>query len=231
GAGWLPSLQSTWADAETGTVAGSGSSPSEMVVSHALPARRPTAARGTTSTDPSEGGSKVKLPKATGPEPGTPTSSAMLALSKSSRSHFSAAVNLSSPAGSVTFAASPHPASPSPRRIQASAAGCGRRPSRSPGSATGTVRTVSLSGIRWPAPSCCDPTAVNFTCGPGSASPVARPCCSAGAPGGRGPRADRRGRDCPAEYVWRQGAGSRACFARQGHAARSACYLGRVNLP
>ena len=58
--------------------------------------------------------SKVKLPKATGPEPGRPTWSSTVARSNSSRSHFSPAVNLSSPAGSVIRAASPQPTSPSP---------------------------------------------------------------------------------------------------------------------
>ena len=64
---------------------------------------------GTTSTDPSQVGSKVKLPKATGPEPSTRTWSSTAAPSKSSRSHFSPAVNLSSPAGRVIRAASPQP--------------------------------------------------------------------------------------------------------------------------
>ena len=60
---------------------------------------------GTTSTEPSEVESKVKLPKATGPLPGSATWSSTSAPSKSSRSHFSPAVNLSSPAGRVTRAA------------------------------------------------------------------------------------------------------------------------------
>jgi hypothetical protein len=70
--------------------------------------------RGTISTDPSDDASKVKLPKAMGPVPRTRTWSSMSAASKTERSHFSPAVNLSSPAGSVTLTASPQPASPAP---------------------------------------------------------------------------------------------------------------------
>jgi len=69
---------------------------------------------GTISTDPSEDASKVKLPKAIGPVPRTRTRSSTSAASNTERSHFSPAVNLSSPAGRVTLAASPHPASPAP---------------------------------------------------------------------------------------------------------------------
>ena len=97
-----------------------------IVVSHALPSSsRPRIARGTTSTDPSDASSKVKLPNATRPDPRRPASSSTSAPSATSRSHFSAAVNLSSPAGSVTRAASPQPTRPAPCRIQASAAGSG----------------------------------------------------------------------------------------------------------
>ena len=41
-----------------------------IVVSHAWPSRRPSTTWGRMRTDPSEVGSKVKLPKATGPQPG-----------------------------------------------------------------------------------------------------------------------------------------------------------------
>src|SRR5258708_33367795 len=92
-----------------------------MVVSQLRPALRPSSTAGTTSTEPSDVGSKVKLPNATGPEPGTPTSSQTSALSNSSRSHFSPAANRSCPAVSVTFATVPQPTMPSPRRTQASA--------------------------------------------------------------------------------------------------------------
>ena len=51
------------------------------------------------------------MPNATGPEPRTRTRSSTSAASNTERSHFSPAVNLSSPAGSVTLTASPQPAS------------------------------------------------------------------------------------------------------------------------
>jgi len=70
--------------------------------------------RGTISTDPSDDASKVKLPNAISPEPRTRTRSSTSAVSKTERSHFSPAVNLSSPAGSVTLTASPQPTSPAP---------------------------------------------------------------------------------------------------------------------
>ncbi len=117
-----------------------------MVVSQARPSRRPIRAAGTTSTEPSQAGSKVKLPNATGPEPGTPTSSVTIALSNSSRSHISPAANRSVPAGRVSRAASPQPTSPSPPRSQATTSGCGRQATRSPGSSAGTVPTARRSG-------------------------------------------------------------------------------------
>ena len=42
-----------------------------IVVSQPAPSARPSTTRGTTSTEPSEVGSKVKLPNATGPVPGS----------------------------------------------------------------------------------------------------------------------------------------------------------------
>ncbi len=74
--------------------------PAEIVVSQARPSRRPSTACGTMRTDPSEAGSKVKLPNATSPHPGAPTWSSTSAPSSRARSHFSAAVNRSVPAGS-----------------------------------------------------------------------------------------------------------------------------------
>jgi hypothetical protein len=59
-----------------------------IVVSQVRPPLRPSTVRGTTSTDPSEAGSKVKLPNATGPVPGTATRSVTCAAVKTSRSHF-----------------------------------------------------------------------------------------------------------------------------------------------
>ena len=56
----------------------------------------------------------MKVPNATGPEPRTRTRSSTSAASNTERSHFSPAVNLSSPAGSVTLTASPQPASAGP---------------------------------------------------------------------------------------------------------------------
>ena len=65
-------------------------------------------------TEPSDEASKVKLPNATGPEPRARTRSSTSAASNTERSHFSPAVNLSSPAGSVTLTASPQPTRPAP---------------------------------------------------------------------------------------------------------------------
>ena len=135
-----------------------------IVVSQAWPSRRPTTMRGITSTEPSDVGSKVKLPNATGPEPGTPTSSLTSALSNSSRSHFSPAANRSCPAVSVTFATVPQPTMPSPRRIQASACGPGSVAMRSPGSGMATVRTARRPGVRPLFSSCAGPTPINCTC-------------------------------------------------------------------
>ena len=70
--------------------------------------------RGTIRTDPSDEASKVKVPNATGPEPRTRTWSSTSAASNTERSHFSPAVNRSSPAGSVTLTASPQPTRPAP---------------------------------------------------------------------------------------------------------------------
>ena len=136
-----------------------GSRPSEMVVSQACPdGSRPRMVRGTISTEPSEAGSKVKLPNATGPVPGRRTRSSVTTPSNRVRSHFSPAVKRSSPAGSVIRATSPQPTSPHPCRTQASAEAGGDagrdaggdaggiRASRSPGSAMGTVRAVRPPG-------------------------------------------------------------------------------------
>src|SRR6266568_4258901 len=85
-------------------------SPRLTTVTQAWPRpSRPASTRGTIRTDPSEDASKVKVPKATGPEPRTRTRSSTSAASNTERSHFSPAVNLSSPAGSVTLTASPQP--------------------------------------------------------------------------------------------------------------------------
>ena len=85
------------------------------VVSQAWPRpSRPSTTRGTIRTDPSDDASKVKVPNATSPEPRTRTWSSTSAASNTERSHFSPAVNLSSPAGSVTRTASPQPARPAP---------------------------------------------------------------------------------------------------------------------
>ena len=93
-----------------------GVSPGSVtVVSQARPRpSRPRITRGTIRTEPSDDASKVKVPNATGPEPRTRTRSSTSAASNTERSHFSPAVNLSSPAGSVTLTASPQPARPAP---------------------------------------------------------------------------------------------------------------------
>ena len=90
-------------------------SPRLTLVSQAWPRpSRPSTTLGTIRTDPSDDASKVKVPNATGPEPRTRTRSSTSAASNTERSHFSPAVNLSSPAGSVTLTASPQPARPAP---------------------------------------------------------------------------------------------------------------------
>ena len=119
----------------------------ETVVSQAWPdGARPRMVRGTISTEPSDAGSKVKLPNATGPVPGSPTWLSDTVRSNRSRSHFSPAVKRSSPAGSVIRAASPQPTSPQPRRTHARGDAGGTWASRSPGSSMGTVRTTRLPG-------------------------------------------------------------------------------------
>ena len=160
----LPSCQRSSAGGSAGRT-GTGGAGRPIVVSQARPSRRPSTVAGTTSTEPSEVGSKVKLPRATSPVPATPTSSLTSALSNSSVSHFSPEVNRSAPAGMLTRAASPQPTSPSPPRIQATEPECGRRATRSPGSATGTVRTTRRSGAGWLGSSRWALTADNFTCG------------------------------------------------------------------
>src|SRR5690349_641816 len=160
GAVRLPSCHLISAGAVSGARGGPAGSPvaaggaaaavrGRIVVSQDLPPRRPTIVSGTMSTEPSEVESKVKLPKATGPVPGSATRSSTSAPSKSSRSHFSPAVNLSSPAGSVILAVSPHPARPSTWRIQATPVGSGKRATRSPGTGISTVRTARCSVACW----------------------------------------------------------------------------------
>src|SRR5262249_15843226 len=61
--------------------------------------------------------------------------------------------------GSVSRAASPHPAMPSPPCSQATVAGAGSRARRSPGSEIRTVATASWSGEGRPASGCWAPTA------------------------------------------------------------------------
>src|SRR6185437_12389320 len=144
-----PSDQRRLVGGDSGSGSGPGTSGSTpIVVSHDRPSLRASTTLGMTRTEPSDVGSNVKLPNATGPDPGTRTSSLTRALSNCSRSHFSPAVNLSWPAGRVIVAAVPQPTRPSPRLTQASACGCGSRLIRSPGSGTATVLTTSLSGTR-----------------------------------------------------------------------------------
>src|SRR2546430_6972135 len=120
GPGRLPSRQRILVGAPGPGFAGggqvAGTSPrSVIVVSQARPRpSRPSTVRGTIRTEPSDGASTVNVPNATGPEPRTRTRSSTSAASNTERSHFSPAVNLSSPAGSVTLTASPQPARPAP---------------------------------------------------------------------------------------------------------------------
>ncbi len=171
GAVRLPSAQRTPVGTGSGPgVARTSGAPASLagltVVSQAVRPQRPSTVLGTTSTEPSDAGSNVKLPKATCPVPGAFTSSVTCAASNTSRSHFSPATNLSCPAGSVIFAAVPQPTRPSPRRTQARASGSGSLAIRSPGSATGMVRTTRRPGDRSAASSCLCPTADNSTCAP-----------------------------------------------------------------
>ncbi len=79
GAGRLPSCQRTSDGGVSGRAGHSESAGSPIVVSHVCPARRPSTAAGTTRTEPSQVESKVKLPNATGPEPGMATWSSIVA--------------------------------------------------------------------------------------------------------------------------------------------------------
>ncbi len=161
----LPSLQRTSAGFTRGLERNSGTAPcAAIVVCHDTPDLRPTTIAGTIRTEPSEAGSKVKLPNATGPVPGTPTSSRTVAASNSSASHFSPAANRSTPAGIVSRAASPQPTTPSPWCIHADAAGPGSRPSKSPGSTDLTVLAVRPSATGRTRLFCSASTAVHFTC-------------------------------------------------------------------
>jgi hypothetical protein len=91
---------------------------SPMVVSHARPPRLASTTCGTTIIEPGARPSKVNEPNATGPDPGTRTSSSMLASRNSDAAHRRAQANRPGPGGTATLAASPHAASPSPRLIQ-----------------------------------------------------------------------------------------------------------------
>ena len=152
GAVRFPSLQRT-SDAGIAAKAGTCSGPVSgvIVVSHATPARRATMVPGTIRIEPPVAGSKVKLPNATSPVPGRPTSSVMSELATRSASHCSPTANRSAPAGIMSRAAAPQPTRPSPRWIQAEGARSGSRTSRSPGSGTLTVFTVRPpgTGVCW----------------------------------------------------------------------------------
>ena len=122
------------------------------VVTHQRPPRAPTTTSGTTSTPPAaERGEKANEPKATGPVPGSPTSSRTTACRFSSAQANSASSKRVGPSVSIR-AALPQPTRPSPRRTQASAPARGRSDSSGPGSASGTVRaTKGRAGTRLPA--------------------------------------------------------------------------------
>src|SRR5690606_13384134 len=88
---------------------------------------------------------KEKEPKATGPVPGSRTSSRTTIAAAVVRHQVSASAIRVSPRVS-TRAATPQPTRPSPRRTQLTvlaASGRGRRSRRSPGSGIGTVRASS----------------------------------------------------------------------------------------
>ena len=87
---------------------------------HATPSRRPTTTRGTTITEPGASSAKVKLVNATGPVPGSPTSSATDSRPANERHHRSASRNRAGPAV-ASRATSPQPTRPSPPWTQASA--------------------------------------------------------------------------------------------------------------
>ncbi len=100
-----------------GAISSMGASPT--VVSHARPFLRPSSTRGTTSTEPCASGSKVNEPNATGPEPGTCTSSSMWASPNTVASHRLAHSKRPGPGGTATRAASPQATRPSPWWTQA----------------------------------------------------------------------------------------------------------------
>ena len=110
------------------------------VVSHQTPSRTPTTASGTISVERPVAPSNANDPKATGPHPGSPTSSTTRRRG-SARHHASARPNGSGPVRS-SRAAVPQPTRPSPPVTQARPPCSGSRSSSAPGAPMGTVRTV-----------------------------------------------------------------------------------------
>ena len=102
---------------------------------------------GTTSVAPAADSAAYDMePKATGPVPGTRTSSRTTAVATTRRHHSCAAAKRSGPCA-VSSSARPQPTRPSPRRTQletwrGSSTG-GRSASRSPGESRATVRATS----------------------------------------------------------------------------------------
>lgn len=126
-----------------GAGAAAGSAPSmPTVVTHQRPPRCPMTTSGRVSTDRPGRPSNANEPNATGPHPGSPTSSRTTAPSTRRFHHRSAASIRSGPVDS-NVAARPHPTMPSPRRTQASGACSGSNSSSGPGSAIAAVRTTS----------------------------------------------------------------------------------------
>ncbi len=132
--GCAPASESARSGAEI--VAGS-----EIEVSHERPSRVPRTYRGTMRTPPeAEASAKAKEPKATRPEPRSPTSSRTIAREETSDHHARASAIREGPDDSKR-AASPHATIPSPRRTHETP-GVGIAAMRSPGCATSSVLTT-----------------------------------------------------------------------------------------
>ena len=118
-----------------------------MSVLHARLSLRPTTTEGTVRTEPSASGSNEKAPNATGPVPGTPTSSATSSESNTSASDSSARRKRPSPGSTLMRAALPQAINPSARCSQASPKASGWAASRSGGDSIAVVVATNRSSV------------------------------------------------------------------------------------
>src|SRR4051812_34895917 len=149
-----PSAKATWAGAGGGSWSAGSTcagrwAPTPMVVSHHRPPRRPTTTSGTTSVAPAVDPAENETdPKATGPVPGSRTSSRTTACATTSSHHRPAWTKRSSPSAS-NVRARPQPTSPDPPRTHdttSTASVAGRSDRSGPGSSTATVRATRGAG-------------------------------------------------------------------------------------